>query len=175
MIVGPNNWAKKILFEPLQTSSKLSAILQMICMLGLVRLDWIDCRWTTEMIAKEELLLLLEGQTAHLPSPKNHYASDITICSDASIFATGKQRIAFRGRGNSTMEDDMMAERRNVLELFHQIPVGKLKEVHPCHKCFAKLALTRELYFCYSCIPVSHITHVTLNVTPHVTCNTLHT
>ena len=106
---------------------------------------------------------------------KNHYASDITICSDASIFATGKQRIAFRGRGNSTMEDDMMAERRNVLELFHQISVGKLKEVHPCHKCFAKLALTRELYFCYSCILVSHITHVTLNVTPHVTCNTLHT
>ena len=81
------------------------------------------------MVAWKELLLLLEGQTVHLPSPENHYASDINISSDAPIFATGKSRIAFRGRGNSTasIEDDMMAARWIVFEFFHQIPVEKQK------------------------------------------------
>ena len=72
-----------------------------------------DFRWTSAMIAWEKLLFLLEGQTVHLQSPKNHYASDITISKDVPIFATGKSRIVTRGRGNSTdsMEDDMMAAR----------------------------------------------------------------
>ena len=113
-----------------------------------------DFRWTSEMIAWKQLLLLLEGQTVHLLSPKNHYASDITISSDAPIYATGKSRIVFRGRGNSThsMQDDMMAARWIVFEFFHQIPVEKQKDVPQCHKCFAKLALTGKLLFCYSCI-----------------------
>ena len=105
------------------------------------------------MIAWKELLLLLQWQTVHLPSPKNHYSSDITISSDVPIFATGKSRIVFRGRDNSTdsMEDDMMAARWILFGFFHQIPVEKQKEVPPCHKYFAKLALT-ELLFCYSYI-----------------------
>lgn len=65
------------------------------------------------MIAWKELLLLLEDQTVYLTSPKNHYAFDITISSDVPIFATGKARIVFRERGNSTdsMEYDVMAAR----------------------------------------------------------------
>ena len=54
-------------------------------------------RWTSEMITWKELLLLLERQRVHLPSPKNQYASDITISSDVAIFATGKSRIVFCG------------------------------------------------------------------------------
>ena len=99
------------------------------------------------MIVWKELLLLLEGQTVHLSSPKSPYASDITSSSDVPIFATDKSRIFFRGRGNSTdsMEDDMMIARWVVFEFFHQIPVEKQKEVPTCHKGFAKLALTGEL------------------------------
>ena len=98
------------------------------------------------MIAWKELLLLREGQRVHLPSPKSHYTSNIAISSDVPIFATGKSRIVFRGRGNSTdsMQDDMMAARWIVFNFFHQIPVER-KEIPPSHKCFAKLALTGEL------------------------------
>ena len=63
------------------------------------------------MIARNELLLLLEGQTVCPPSPKNYFSSYLTISSGVPIFTIGKSRIVFRGRGNSTdsMEDDMMA------------------------------------------------------------------
>ena len=103
MIVGPANCVKTFLFKPLQTVFKAfsNPSNDKCAWIGaedakVVFLN--DFRWTSEMIAWKELLLLLEGQTVHLPSPKNHYASDITISSDVSIFA----RIAFYGRGNST-------------------------------------------------------------------------
>ena len=81
--------------------------------------------------AWKELLLLLEEQTLHLPSPKNHCASNIIISSDVSIFATDKSRTVFCGSGHSTdsIEDDMMAARWIAFEFFHQIPVEKQKEV----------------------------------------------
>ena len=76
------------------------------------------------MIAFKELFLLLEGKAVHVPSPKNNYASDITISSDVPIFATGKSEILFRGKGNSSdsMEDDIMAAQWNLFAFFHQIP-----------------------------------------------------
>ena len=86
--------------------------------------------------AWKELLLLLEEQTVHLPSPKNHCASNIIISSDVSIFATDKSRIVFCGRGHLTdsIKDDMMAAGWIVFKFFHQIPVEKQKEVPPSHK-----------------------------------------
>ena len=41
-----------------------------------------DFRWSQEMIALKELLILLEGQAVHLLSPKNHYSNDICIDKD---------------------------------------------------------------------------------------------
>ena len=41
-----------------------------------------DFRWSQEMIASKELLILLEGQAVHLPSLKNHYSNDICIDKD---------------------------------------------------------------------------------------------
>ena len=49
-----------------------------------------DFRWSQEMIAWKELLLLLEGQPVHLPSPKNHFSSDICISNDIPVFSTSK-------------------------------------------------------------------------------------
>ena len=152
MIVGPANCTKTFLLKPLQTMLKAfsNPSNDKYAWIGAEDAEVIflnDFRGTNEMLSWKELLLLLEGQTVHLPSPKNHYASDITISSDAPIFATGKSRIVFRGRGNSndSVEDDMIAARWTVFKFFHQIPVEKQKEVPPCHKCFAKLALTGEL------------------------------
>ena len=50
------------------------------------------------MIAWKELLLLLEGQTAHFPSPKNHYSNDICINKDTLKEATSKNEIQYLGK-----------------------------------------------------------------------------
>jgi hypothetical protein len=54
---------------------------------------------------EEELLLLLEGQTVHLPTPKNIYARDICIDRDTPIFATGKAEIKYIGKFNTTDDE----------------------------------------------------------------------
>ena len=38
-----------------------------------------DFRWSAEIIAWNDFLLLLEGQTVHLPRPKNQFATDMVI------------------------------------------------------------------------------------------------
>ena len=136
MIMGPVNCAKTFLFKPLQTMLKAFSNLSndKYAWIGAEDAEVIflnDFRWTSEMIAWKELLLLLKGQTVHLPSPRNHHASDITISSDVPVFATGKSRIVFCGSGNSTdsLKDDMMAARWILFEFFHPIPVEKQKEV----------------------------------------------
>ena len=60
---------------------------------------------------------------------KHKHISDVTISSDVPIFATGKSRNVFVGRGNSigSMEDHIMAARWIVSEFFHQISVEKQK------------------------------------------------
>ena len=63
-----------------------------------------DFRFNPELISWEEFLLLLEGQLVHLPTPKSHFAKDISVESDVSIFATGKDKIKFIGMYNSVDE-----------------------------------------------------------------------
>ena len=72
-----------------------------------------DFRWTPEIIAWKELLLLLEGQSVHLLSPKNHYSHEICIDSDTPIFATSKSRITYTGKYNATdqIDNEMMGVR----------------------------------------------------------------
>ena len=58
-------------------------------------------KWSPEMIAWKDLLVLLEGQqTVHLPSSRNHYAHDIQ--SNAPIVATGKSEIKYICKFSST-------------------------------------------------------------------------
>ena len=99
------------------------------------------------MIAWKELLLLLEGQTVHLPSPKNHYAKDICIQGDTPVVATGKSEITYTGRYNVTdeVENEMMSVRWKLFKFTHQIHVADQKEVPPFPTCFSKLTLMGEL------------------------------
>ena len=83
LIVGPANCAKTFLLTPLtklfETFSNpandkyawLGAELAEIIFLNEF------CRKFPEIIAWKELLLLLEGQSVHLPSPENHYNNNI--------------------------------------------------------------------------------------------------
>ena len=100
------------------------------------------------MIAWKELLLLLESQSVHLPSPKNHYSHDICIDSETPIFATSKSRITYIGKYNVTDEikNEMMAVHwRIFLFFFYQIPVQNQLQLIPCGKCFSDLVLMAEL------------------------------
>jgi len=60
-----------------------------------------DFRWTPEIIAWiiawSDFLLLLEGQTVHLPRPKNQFSTDLCIDRTNKIpfFATSKSEIEY--------------------------------------------------------------------------------
>ena len=106
-----------------------------------------DFRWSPESIAWKELLLLLEGQTVHLPTPKNMYARDICISRDTPIFAIGKAEIKYIGKFNTTddIENEMMSVRWKLFKFQHRIPKSEQKKVPCCPKCFAKLVLMAAL------------------------------
>jgi len=152
MIWGPANCAKTFLFRPIQT------LFETFCNPSNDKYAWIgveeaeviflnDFRWSSEQIAWKELLLLLEGQTVHLPSPKNQYTKDISLSTDTPIFATSKSKIRYTGKFNVTdkMEDDMMDARWKFFEFFYQIPQSDQKDLVPCPKCFCELVLLEEI------------------------------
>lgn len=152
LIVGPANCAKTFLLSPLQK------IFETFCNPANDRYAWLgaesaeviflnDFRWSPEMISWKELLLLLEGQTVHLPSPKNHYNRDIAITADTPIFATGKSEITYVGKYNTTdiTENEMMAVRWKVFKFKRQITQQEQIELQPCNKCFSQLVLMGEM------------------------------
>ena len=92
-----------------------------------------DFRLSPQLIAWKELLNLLEGKIVHLPSPKNHYASDICIDKDTPIVATSKDLITFvDNNGNPDPgESYMMTIRWKVFRFHHEIAqLMKLKWNH---------------------------------------------
>ena len=152
MIVGPANCAKTFLLAPIQNLFKTfsNPANDKYAWIGAEKSECIflnDFRWSSDLIAWKDLLLLLEGQKVHLPSPKNHYATDICIENDTPIFATGKSRITYVGRYQTTdeMETEMMSVRWNVFDFKYQIPQNEQKNVPPCGKCFAKLVFLGEV------------------------------
>ena len=152
MIVGPANCAKTFLLAPLQNIFRTfsNPANDKYAWLGAETAELIflnDFRWSPEMIAWKELLLLLEGQTVHLPSPKNHYATDIEIDSDIPVVATGKAEITYVGKYNTTdiTENEMMSVRWKVFKFHHQISEAEQKEISPCAKCFCNLTLMGEM------------------------------
>ena len=44
-----------------------------------------DFRWDRETITWQNLLNLLDGEPAHIPSPKNHFITDAAITKDTPI------------------------------------------------------------------------------------------
>ena len=103
--------------------------------------DLNDLRWTEEMIKWSEFLLLLEGQTVHLPRPKNQFSSDLEINRENKLpfFATSTAEISFIGRYNSRdeREDAMMALRWKVFNFTVQIKDPE--DIPPCPHCFSVL------------------------------------
>ena len=100
-----------------------------------------DLRWTPDMIAWQEFLNLLEGQTVHLATPKSHYAQDIILSSDIPVFATSISMIKFSGSriANVKGENAMMEARWRKFQFFAQIQVSEQNEAESCPRCFSEL------------------------------------
>ena len=150
MIVGKTNCGKTFLLKPLlllfDTFSNSAADKYAWVGADKKEVIWLnDFRWSRELIEWKSFLLLLEGDQVNLP--KNHYATDVCIDHDVSIFATSKDTIKYRGPYNAKNknEDDMMASRWKVFYFTQSIPEEEQKDIAPCPHCFSKLALMGEI------------------------------
>ena len=98
-----------------------------------------------QIIAWNDLLLLLEGQQVNLPAPKSYFAKDVTFKSDTPIFFTTKQVLSYVKDGCvDDRETEMMDARWKVLNLTCQIAEEEQRPVEPCSKCLAQLFLQNE-------------------------------
>ena len=101
-----------------------------------------DFRWNPHVLPWHDMLLLLEGQTVHLPAPKSHFAKDILFSADTPIFCTSKHELIFiKGGCIDEKETEMMRVRWRIFSFFSQIPENEQRNVPPCARCFAKFIL----------------------------------
>ena len=149
-IYGDTNCGKSFLFEPLELMFKafVNPATGRYAWVGLDECEVAflnDFRWTSECIAWSDFLLLLEGQTVHLPRPKNQYATDLVIerTNKIPFFATSKEPIQFYGRYNNRddRECEMMASRWNTFEFTRKMTQEEIITMEPCPACFSKFVL----------------------------------
>ena len=90
-------------------------------------------------------MLLLEGESVHLPAPKTSHARDLQIDTDVPIFCTSSQPIQLvRGGALLERETAMMTVRWRHFEFYHQIPLVQQRRLQPCGRCFAAFVLERD-------------------------------
>ena len=120
MLIGPTNCGKSFLLNPIELMFKtfVNPAIDRYAWVGLDECEVAysnDSRWTPEIIAWSDFLLLLEGQTVHPPQPKNQFATDICIDRTNTIpfLATSKAAFEFIGKYNARdeREIDMMCAR----------------------------------------------------------------
>ena len=102
-----------------------------------------DFWWHRELIPWEDMLLLLEGEAVHFPTPPNHFKENVCLTRDTPVFVTGKSFITFQGPYSTCdlVEDEMMTTLWKVFRFTWQIPIERQKDIPPCPKCFSDLVL----------------------------------
>ena len=147
MIVGPANCGKTFILKPVTEIYKcfLNPASSTFAWVGVQLCEAIflnDFRWSQQIIPWHDFLLLLEGETVHLPAPKTHFSEDITLTSHLPIFATSGNEIKYgSSKGNCDRENEMMAVRWNVFQFHYVMTEEEQKIIPPCKHCFAKLVL----------------------------------
>ena len=147
MITGPANCGKTFLLNPLNEVYRTftNPATTSFAWVGAESAEVIflnDFRWSPQVLPWHNMLLLLEGQTVHLPAPKSHFAKDIIFDNDTPIFCTGKQEIILVKGGNiDERESEMMRVRWHVFRFNYQIPESEQRSVAQCKHCFAELIL----------------------------------
>ena len=145
LIKGPANCGKTFMLDPLNSiyRSFKNPATTSFAWVGAQNCEIIflnDFRWSEKVIPWHDLLLLLEGQTVHLPAPKSHFPEDIEFVKDAPIFCTGKEELVYvRGGVLDERETEMMRVRWKIFNFHAQIPRTEQVDILPCPRCFAEL------------------------------------
>ena len=147
MLTGPANCGKTFLLNPLNKvfNTFTNPASTSFAWVGAEKAEVVflnDFRWSPQIIAWHDLLLMLEGQLVHLPAPKCHFAHDIVFDKDTPIFSTSKHQLVYvKGGIVDERETEMMAVRWKIFNFNRQIPQEEQREVAPCAACFARLIL----------------------------------
>ena len=147
MLTGPANCGKTFLLNPLNVVYRTftNPANTSFAWVGAETAEVVflnDFRWSQQIIAWHDLLLMLEGQLVHLPAPKSHYAQDLVFNRDTPIFCTTKHQIVLVRSGHiDEKETEMMSVRWKIFALRYQIPQEDQKEILPCPTCFCRLIL----------------------------------
>ena len=147
MLTGPPNCGKTFLLNPLTTINNIfsNPATGTFAWVGVDKAECIflnDFHWSPQLVPWHDFLLLLEGQTVHLPAPKTHFSKDITVKSDTPIFCTTKYPILFLKNGVlDQLETEMMKVQWNLFELSYLIPRESQRVITSCGKCFSDLIL----------------------------------
>ena len=150
LLFGPRNCGKSFLLDPMEkmftcflnpAKGKYAWVNLDECDVAILQ----DFRWNSETISWSDLLLLLEGQTVHLPRPRNLFATDLELPRSNTIpfFATSKSIIEYIGPFDTRdeQETDMMSVRWNTFQFTHKFAKQDIVEVDSCPNCFSKLVL----------------------------------
>ena len=101
-----------------------------------------DFRWHPKIIAWADFLQALEGDTVHLPAPKNISNRDVELKKDTPFFATSDAPLVLiKAGGIDNTNTQMMNVRWRFFHFWRQIPVEEQQELLPCGHCFAKFIL----------------------------------
>lgn len=147
MITGPANCGKTFLLNPINVIFKTftnpsSATFAWVGAEDAKVLFLNDFRWSPQIIAWHDLLLLLEGQLVHLPAPKSHFSKDMVLDKDTPTFCTTKYPLVFvRNGAVDERETEMMSVRWRVFNLNYQIPQDEKQQIRPCPHCFSQFIL----------------------------------
>ena len=151
LLVGPTNCGKSFLLNPVELLFRkcfANPATGRYAWVGLDECDVAylnDLRWSSELIVWNDFLLLLEGQTVHLPRPKNMFATDMLITRENTlpILSTSKDAIEYIGKYNvrDQKETDMMSTRWKMFTFTHQIEQANIKDIAPCVRCFCTLVI----------------------------------
>ena len=99
-----------------------------------------DFRWSPTIIAWADFLQALEGDTVHLPAPKNFCKRDIELSKDTPFFATADTTpVLVKGGSIDSVNTEMMNVRWRFFNFWKQIPQSQQIRLTPCGHCFAEL------------------------------------
>ena len=147
MLTGPANCGKTFLLNPLNKifSTFTNPASTSFAWVGAEKAEVLflnDFRWSPQIIAWHDLLLMLEGQLVHLPAPKSHFAHDLVFDKDTPIFSTSKHQLVYvKGGVVDERETEMMAVRWKIFNFNRQISQEEQRDIDPCPACFARLIL----------------------------------
>ena len=138
-IHGPANCGKSFIVSPLKVFYKAfsNPATGSFAWIGAEEAEIIylnDFRWHPKTMAWPQFLQALEGDTVHLPAPKNLCSKDIELSKDSPL-------VLVKGGALNRVNTEIMNCRWVFFHFWKQIPHAQEENIPPCRFCFAKFIL----------------------------------